>query len=87
MGFDLIVISLVLFVEAAHVDKAHNQNKARKSLEKMLRLDEAVAASVEKSDLEETLIIVTAEHSHSLTINGYPKRKTDIFGYDCDEQK
>ena len=53
----------------------------------MLRLDEAVAASVEKSDLEETLIIVTAEHSHSLTISGYPKRETDIFGYDCDEQK
>ena len=78
----------VLFIEAAHVDKAHHDNLAQKSLEEVLRLDEAVTAALEMSDLEETLIIVTADHSHSLTINGYPKRGTDIFGYDdtTDEQ-
>merc|ERR1711892_350570 len=72
----------VLFVEAAHVDKAHHDNWARKALEEVLRLDEAVSAALNMSDLEDTLIIVTADHSHALTINGYPTRGTDIFGYD-----
>lgn len=31
-------------------------------------------------DLEETLIIVTADHSHVFTYAGYPHRGNDIFG-------
>ncbi len=43
-------------------------------------LDQAVEKVLEIVDLDETLIIVTADHGHTLTQSGYSKRGSDIRG-------
>ena len=70
----------VVFIEAGLIDHGHHGNKAREALDETLQLDRAVTAALQMVDLEETLIVLTADHSHSMTINGYPDRGTDIFG-------
>ena len=40
----------------------------------------SVSKAVEKTDDDETLIIVTADHSHVLGIGGYVTMDTDILG-------
>ncbi|EDW00073.1 alkaline phosphatase [Drosophila grimshawi] len=74
----------LLVVEAGMIDQAHHRGNARKALNEVLALNEAVQAVqaylIEKDQLDETLFIVTADHSHSLTINGHPERGADILG-------
>ena len=70
----------VLLVEGGRIDHAHHGVNAARALGDTVALDEAVAAALEMTDAEETLIIVTADHSHTLTIAGYPVRGNDILG-------
>ena len=70
----------VLMVEGGRIDHAHHDNYAQLALEETLEFDEAIAAAVSITNKKQTLIIVTADHSHSLTINGYPDRGQDILG-------
>ncbi|KAG8233244.1 hypothetical protein J437_LFUL013506, partial [Ladona fulva] len=44
-------------------------------------LDDAIKKALSMTDRYDTLIIVTADHSHAFTINGYPKRGNDILGF------
>ena len=37
------------------------------------QMEEALKTVLESVDLDETLVIVTADHSHSVTMNGYPE--------------
>lgn len=76
-----------LVVEGARIDQAHHQNLAKKALEETLELEKAVEYAKELTNEEETLIVVTADHSHAMTINGYPKRGNPILGYVYDEER
>lgn len=69
-----------LMVEAGRIDHAHHMGNAYRALEDTLALDAAVAAALELTSLENTQIVVTADHSHTLTISGYPARGNPILG-------
>jgi alkaline phosphatase len=70
----------VLLVEGGRIDHAHHDNMAALSLYDTLAFDRAIEKAFTTLPKDETLIVVTADHSHSLTINGYPKRGNSIFG-------
>ena len=70
----------VLMVEAGRIDHAHHAGNAYRALEDTVALSDAVKAAYDKVNPEETLIIVTADHSHVFTIAGYPKRNNPILG-------
>ena len=69
-----------LMVEGALIDYAHHKNWPQKAFEETLELEKAVSVALDLTDEKETLIVVTADHSHAMTINGYPDRGNSIFG-------
>lgn len=70
----------LLMVEGGRVDHAHHDNRAKMAMEETLALEEAVQVALEMTEREDTLIVVTADHSHAMTMNGYPVRGNSILG-------
>jgi len=70
----------VLLVEGGRIDHAHHAGNARRALEDTKALDEAIATALRLVNLDDTLVISTADHSHTLTIAGYPVRGNPILG-------
>jgi alkaline phosphatase len=69
-----------LMVEGGRIDHAHHGGNAYRALTDTIELSNAVRVAMGKVDMRETLIIVTADHSHVFTIAGYPTRGNDILG-------
>jgi alkaline phosphatase len=69
-----------LMVEGGKIDKAHHASKANQAMHETVALDEAVEEALGLVDVEETLVIVTADHGHTMSISGYPSRGADIRG-------
>ncbi len=69
-----------LVVEAGRIDHAHHANNAYRALAETIELSNAVNRAAELASLKETLIVVTGDHGHSLTISGYSSRGNDILG-------
>ena len=70
----------LLLVEGGRVDHAHHAGNAARALIDVLAFDAAVATALERVNLDETLIIVTADHGHTLSFQGYPKRGNPVLG-------
>jgi len=69
----------VMMIEAGRVDHAHHGTNAYRAMRDMQALNEAIKIAKEKTG-EDTLILVTADHSHVFTISGYPVRGNPILG-------
>ncbi|XP_063607026.1 membrane-bound alkaline phosphatase-like [Penaeus indicus] len=69
-----------LLVEGGLIDHGHHGNKGIKALTETVEMDEAVEVALSMTSQEDTLIVVTADHAHTMSINGYPSRHTDILG-------
>lgn len=69
-----------LMIEAGRIDHAHHATNPYRALDETVELSDTVEA-VRKLVTEDTLILVTADHSHVFTIAGYPPRGNNIL--DC----
>lgn len=69
----------VMLIEGGRIDHAHHDNTAKLALYETLAFDRAIKVATELTSDQETLIVVTADHSHSLVMNGYPERGNPIF--------
>ncbi|MCG3135749.1 MAG: hypothetical protein HMLKMBBP_03505 [Planctomycetes bacterium] len=69
-----------LHVESGRIDHAHHAGNAYRALTDAIELANAVRKAAELTNPADTLIIVTADHSHVFTIAGYPTRGNPILG-------
>ena len=74
-----------LMVEGGRIDHALHGTNAARALADTVAFDDAIQAAIDKMktvdpDLANTLIVVTADHDHTMAFNGYGKRGTDILG-------
>lgn len=70
-----------LMVEAGRIDHAHHEGNAFRALTDTQALDEAIGTALSMVDLRDTLIIVSADHSHVFNIAGYPMRPLQELPY------
>ncbi len=68
-----------LMVESGRIDHALHGTNAARALGDAQAFDAAIAATIEKvretdPELENTLIVVTADHDHTMVMNGYAAR-------------
>lgn len=69
---------MFLMVEGGRIDHALHETTARKALQDTVAFDDAIKVAIDKMkvidpDLKNTLIVVTADHDHTLVLNGYAK--------------
>ncbi len=83
-----------LVVESGRIDHGHHAGSAHAALEETVEFSNAVRAALDSTDSSDTLIIVTADHSHVFGFAGHPKRGNPILDkvvqvganeYDLDE--
>lgn len=68
-----------LMVEGGRIDHALHGTNAKRVMEDTIAFDDAIKTALAKVDLNNTLIVVTADHDHTMVINGYAKKGNPIL--------
>lgn len=61
-----------LFVEGGRIDSGHHGNLAHVALDETLEFSKAVDLARNKLSKDDSLIVVTSDHSHTMSMSGYP---------------
>lgn len=69
-----------LFVEGGLIDRAHHMNLAVKALDETVEFSKAIQKAVDLTDEEDTLIVVTSDHAHVMSMAGYASIDDPITG-------
>ena len=70
----------LLVVEGGRIDHAHHGGNAFRALTDTVAFSDAIAMANTMTSDKDTLIIVTADHSHTMSFVGYPQRGNPILG-------
>ena len=77
-------LMVCLTFTGGRIDHGHHGNLPKKALEDTVAFSDAVQKAVDLTDEDDTLIVVTADHSHVFTVGGYAPRGNPILGkYVC----
>lgn len=69
-----------LFVEGGRIDHGHHDTLALRAIDETAEFDKAVRFARSHTSTDDTLIVVSSDHSHTMSLAGYSSRKNDIFG-------
>jgi alkaline phosphatase len=69
-----------LMVEGGRIDHAHHSGNAFRALTDTLAFSDAIRVATELTSDKDTLILVTADHAHTMSFVGYPQRGNPILG-------
>lgn len=60
-----------LFSEGGRIDHGHHKNEAKYAIDEAAEFSKAIEATLKVVNLTETLIVVTADHGHVMSLGGY----------------
>lgn len=67
-------------MEGGLIDFAHHRGHAAQALNETVGFSDAIKAALEMIDLTDTLVIVTSDHTQSMSFNGNSARGSNILG-------
>lgn len=68
-----------LFVEGGRIDTALHGNLAHVAIEETAEFSRAIEVATKMLSFDDTLFVVTSDHSHTITLGGYPVSFANFF--------
>ncbi|XP_032133809.1 intestinal-type alkaline phosphatase isoform X1 [Sapajus apella] len=73
-------LGFYLFVEGGRIDHGHHEGIAYHALTEAVMFDDTIERAGQLTNEEDTLTLVTADHSHVFSFGGYTLRGSSVFG-------